>query len=394
MSETSDSPNRLKGYDDFALSLGDELRGERATLGKSLLDVQRDLRIKAAYIAAIENCDPSVFPNQGFIAGYVRSYGRYLKVDPDQMFERFCFESGFEGVNAGMLPNKKGRKSDSRARIKGTEPVPGFTSYGNFQSENILNFISPSGIASATVLVLLIGGLGFGGWSLVSDIQRVEFSPINQNPAASENVVGAENFEIETALQSGSQSAGTIVSFDDQRVLGRLYRPQELAVPKLHPRDGPIASIDPETVGILRPKVSPTRINTTSLTTEFLDATLPPEPTVTVKAPRSIVRLFTTRAAWVRVYSQDGSVLFEKILESGETYTIPADAEKPLLRAGNSGSVYVLVDGVPFGPVGSGTSVAKQISLASIDIKDNLDIADNLDLAPIAETTLSTAGNP
>ena len=85
MGDSIESDVVLKGFDDFASSLGDELRGERATLGKSLLDVQRDLRIKAAYISAIENCDPSVFPNQGFVAGYVRSYARYLKIDPEDL---------------------------------------------------------------------------------------------------------------------------------------------------------------------------------------------------------------------------------------------------------------------------------------------------------------------
>ena len=43
------------GFDDFDVRLGDLMRGERATMGKSLLDVQRDLKIKASYIAAIEN---------------------------------------------------------------------------------------------------------------------------------------------------------------------------------------------------------------------------------------------------------------------------------------------------------------------------------------------------
>jgi len=62
-----------KGFDAFELRLGDLMRGERATLGKSLLDVQRELKIKAAYIAAIENADPSSFETPGFIAGYVRS---------------------------------------------------------------------------------------------------------------------------------------------------------------------------------------------------------------------------------------------------------------------------------------------------------------------------------
>ena len=47
----------LKGFDEYEILLGDALRGERATMGKSLLDVQIDLKIKASYIAAIENCD-------------------------------------------------------------------------------------------------------------------------------------------------------------------------------------------------------------------------------------------------------------------------------------------------------------------------------------------------
>lgn len=47
------------GFDDPDIRLGDLMRGERATLGKSLLDVQRELRIRASYVAAIENCDIS-----------------------------------------------------------------------------------------------------------------------------------------------------------------------------------------------------------------------------------------------------------------------------------------------------------------------------------------------
>ena len=65
--DLDDAP-KLKGFDDFDLRLGDTMRGERATMGKSLLDVQRELRIKASYIAAIENSDPSAFDTPGFIA--------------------------------------------------------------------------------------------------------------------------------------------------------------------------------------------------------------------------------------------------------------------------------------------------------------------------------------
>ena len=65
--------DKPKGFDDFELRLGDLMRGERATLGKSLLDVQRELKLKATYIAAIENADVSAFETPGFIAGYILS---------------------------------------------------------------------------------------------------------------------------------------------------------------------------------------------------------------------------------------------------------------------------------------------------------------------------------
>ena len=76
-------------------------------LGKSLLDVQRELKIKATYIAAIENCDVSAFETQGFIAGYVRSYARYLGMDPDWAFEtvlrRGEFRRGAWHVGGGLV---------------------------------------------------------------------------------------------------------------------------------------------------------------------------------------------------------------------------------------------------------------------------------------------------
>ena len=101
-----------KGFDDYDFRLGDEMRGERATMGKSLLDVQRELRIKASYIAAIENSDPSAFETPGFIAGCVRSYARYLGMDPDETFTKFCAESGFQTAH-GMSSEASGKRADT-----------------------------------------------------------------------------------------------------------------------------------------------------------------------------------------------------------------------------------------------------------------------------------------
>ena len=56
----SEALEPLMSFDDYNVTLGDAMRGERATMGKSLMDVQRELKIKAAYIAAVEDADPSV----------------------------------------------------------------------------------------------------------------------------------------------------------------------------------------------------------------------------------------------------------------------------------------------------------------------------------------------
>ncbi len=374
LAQPTDEP---KGFDDFELRLGDIMRGERATLGKSLLDVQRELKIKATYIAAIENSDPSVFETPGFIAGYVRSYARYLGLDPEWAYGTFCREGNFT-VAHGMSAAASGKKAApgdviSAGTKKDLFEAPTTPFIPN--TESVFSRIEPGALGSTFVLLALIGFIGYGGWSILQEVQRVQFTPVEQTPGVASNVanlVGGDSIAV-------ADSSDVELAPPAPEALDRLYRPQALEVPILTSRDGPIASIIPGELGTIpdeAPEAAPPLPDETQLA-EVAPDQAPDAPPVQVVADEAAqVVMFAVRPAWVRVKAADGTVLFEKILDAGEQYVLPNTEEPPTLRTGNAGSVYFSVNGQTYGPSGEGPSIVKNVSLAAADLTAKYAVAD------------------
>lgn len=356
----------LQGFDSFELRLGDELRGERATLGKSLLDVQRDLRIKASYIAAIENCDLSVFENTGFLAGYVRSYARYLELDPEATYARFCAESNFKGAHADLGRHREGA---DKTRISAI----------NASAVNDFNPVFGGGLATRTsavnlaafgpllVMIALVAGLIFGGWTLLKDIQRVDIAPIEQSPVVLDTVEVA-------GFSSGADGVALDRSEEQAMDLNRLYSNRALSVPVVTPRDGPIGAINSQMASSFalpaQPAAPGMEIESSAVVAAVEDLVKIGEPVVTVAEHQPLISLFAQKEAWVRVSADDGSIIFEKVLAAGEEYTLPARTELASLRAGNAEWLFLMVDGQAFGPVNGTNGVARDVSLAAADITD------------------------
>lgn len=361
----------LKGFDDFEIRLGDILRGERATLGKSLLDVQRDLKIKASYVAAIENCDISCFETPGFVAGYVRSYARYLGLDPDATFARFCAESGFVPMHGLIQPGGPRSKGAAPALGRGKADPP--DPFGNPRApfvprgEGFLSRVEPGALGSLAVLVVLIGSVGYGGWSVLQEVQRVQLAPIDQAPgvvADLDPLAGAAPAPAATGAVSG-------LALPRTDALDRLYRPAALDVPVLVARDGPIAAIDPRSFGALATGPETGAAGSADAVAEALDT-----PVQVVEAASPSVEILAVRPAWVRVQAADGTVLLEKTLDAGERYAVPQTEVPARLRAGNSGAVYFVVNGQVLGPVLPGAQVAKNVALSAAALAESYPVAD------------------
>ncbi|GHG79072.1 helix-turn-helix domain-containing protein [Pseudodonghicola xiamenensis] len=363
-----DKAVELKGFDDFEVRLGDMMRGERATMGKSLLDVQRELRIKANYIAAIENTDPSAFDTPGFIAGYVRSYARYLNMDPDIAFAAFCRESGFtvahgmssqaSGVRPGRVVEKK--LSQGGERDPFTAPNTPFIP----EREGFFSQIEPRAVGSSLVLLALIAGIGYGGWTVLKEVQQVQVAPVEQVP-----MVLSDLDPLKGAV--ASRAAGDENDAPSAEALDRLYRPQALDVPVLMARDAPISTLDPRSVGTLAAPELP-QVQIASAEPVRPEESVP--QVVEQAAPH--LAMVAVRPSWVRVRAADGSVIFEGIMESGQTYQIPATEEPPTLRAGESGAIYFAVNGKHYGPVGERGVVTSKLPLSIDAVTQRYQVAD------------------
>jgi cytoskeletal protein RodZ len=345
--------DKPKGFDDYDLRLGDLMRGERATLGKSLLDVQRDLKIKASYIAAIENADVSAFETQGFIAGYVRSYARYLGMEPDATFARFCREANFEVAHGMSAAASTATVSAARSRALANENRDPFV-HASFvpRAESMFSQVQPGAIGSLAVLIALIGTLGYGGWSVLQEVQRVQLAPVNEAPSVVAEIDPLGNVNGDAPLVRSAPVAQVVA---EESGAERVLRPGALSVPVLVARDGPIAGIKPAEV-------------TTTVDQVVAEVVAEEAPVQVVENVAPGVELVAVCPAWVRVSAADGTVLFEKILNAGERYAVPALEQAPVLRSGNSGSVYFSVDGKIYGPAAAGAQVVKNVSLASASL--------------------------
>ncbi|MDS9468093.1 DUF4115 domain-containing protein [Paracoccus sp. MBLB3053] len=358
--EQAAQPPRIEEPD---VRLGDLMRGERATLGKSLLDVQRELRIRASYVAAIENCDISAFDTPSFIAGYVRSYARYLGMDSDWTFRRFCQESGFRPTH-GMAPAASGPKPQRRPSDPAealANPHPIFLP----KPESMWSSIEPRAIGSVLVMALLACGLGYGGWSVLQEVQKVNLTPGEQPPGVIATLDPVQDAAEPETIDSAQ------VNLPRPEGIDRTYRPQALEVPVLIARDGPISAIDP---GLNAPAMQPAPVVAQSVGAGQAGAgasqPFGPEMPMQVAAVRTVapdapaVELLAARPAWVRVTSADGTVLLEKTMDAGERFALPKLESPPTLRTGNSGAVYFAVNGQTYGPAAPGAKVVKNVELS------------------------------
>ncbi|MEL7470658.1 MAG: RodZ domain-containing protein [Pseudomonadota bacterium] len=374
----------LRGFDSYEVSLGDEMRGERASRGKSISQAENDMRIKARTIEAIENCDLDAFPNQSVIAGYVRSYARYLGMDADDCYRRFCLESGYQSPSAlhglggstarGKSPKALGGKSGIGSEIAQSRfAAPPATN-------RFMTRISLGALTSSAALLALIAGLSYGGYALLQDIQRVGFAPLPDAPSVVANAPEIDAPTIDMQALERPQA-------DDYRGGGALATAAPLTdLPILSQarRDGPISAINPETAGIFArlQEQEPPIIDTPDASIMLASVNVAEDAASQSTEPRPEpirgVSIVAGEEAWVQIREADNTILYTATMAAGDSFDLPLRVDSPILKAGNAGGVFLYVDGVAYGPLGKRGHVARGVSLLADDIRGTVPVAEGV----------------
>ncbi|HZK40399.1 MAG TPA: RodZ domain-containing protein [Atribacterota bacterium] len=65
--------------------IGNFLRESREAKGISLIEVEKDLKIRKKYLQALEEGNVDVIPSKTYIVGYLRNYSKYLDIDEENI---------------------------------------------------------------------------------------------------------------------------------------------------------------------------------------------------------------------------------------------------------------------------------------------------------------------
>ena len=424
---------KVNGFDSYTLLLGEELRGERATLGRSLLHVQKDLKIKAAYIAAIENCDLDAFPNKGFVAGYVRSYARYLNLNPEEVYERFCAESGFSSndgsrkLESTKIYKNRGLKDyNIETQLDWKPSYVGFREIDNSVFSRGYLFFGPFLLA----LVILFG-IGFGAWKILIDIQKLKIVPADNLPI----IMSEMNIKSSDMINENTIKGYQFTSKNLDAIEYKGSDSSKLVAPLVSYRDGPIANLQLEDIGVLGanstkldrslPYVSLSGGGMSESSIKTFDFGVVPEFDVSATAGNSnykdyesgsavskmqetfnskirtdfqsadqvllnqnknnkvvaneaktTLNIFAVKPSWIRIKDEGRKVVVEKILKAGEVLEIKNNWINGNLRAGNAKDLFFSLNGVTYGPVSDKRKVIKNFKIDPQNIFNSLKIND------------------
>ena len=334
--------------DTSRLPVGQALRAQREQLGWSLPDVAAWLRIRLSYLEALESGQVGKLPGSAYALGFLRAYAGALGLDPEDMSRRF-----------------RGETKDVNRKPELSFPAP----------------VPERGVpAGAIVLlgVLVVAG-AYVGWYEFTGHEHRQAHAVPPVPAALLPYAGtpaAPSPQVATVMPGSGQTP---------------FPPPAAPVVPPHPATtatapaGPAAPapVVPDARQSLQP-ATPAPVPGNAASSAPAPATpaspTPPgvaSPVATPAAPATVaptipgeITLKAVATSWVQVRQVGGKVIYDHVLQPGETWTVPPDAGAVTLTTGNAGGLTLAADGVVTPPLGRVGGIRRAVPLSAQAIRD------------------------
>ena len=342
---TGEQSGQVQGADTSRLPVGQALRAQREQLGWSLPDVAAWLRIRLSYLEALESGQVAKLPGSAYALGFLRVYSGALGLDPDDMSRRF-----------------RGETKDVNRKPELSFPAP----------------VPERGVpAGAIVLlgVLVVAG-AYVGWYEFTGHEHRQVHAVPPVPPALLPYAGGST--------SPSPQVATVMPGSGQVP----YSPPAAPAALPHPGSGsaapPAGPSAPAMAGAVAPPAVPAAVSlppgpaaSAPATADTASAPAAPAPSavppVAPVAPATLPGQVTLRAvatSWVQVRQAGGKVIYDHVLQPGDTWAVPADAGAVTLTTGNAGGLTLAADGIVTPPLGRIGGIRRAMPLSAQAIHD------------------------
>jgi cytoskeleton protein RodZ len=323
-------------------SIGQLLRETRESQGSDLNRVATALRIRAAYLEAIEEGRYDNLPGAVYALGFVRTYAIHLGLDGEEAVRRFKLEAeGFDGQRDLTFPVPLGERS-----------IPGATL-----------------VMAAVILVIF----GYGLFYYLTSSARprpehvppvpAELAPLRAPVAALPSPSGEA-----PAHEAAAPTSPEPAAAPSSPPTTPFSPPSETMAPPAPPPAPVVATVSPPAMPPAAPEpaapepAAPTTVISPpapaqpapppAVATARPPEAAPPAPAVSAEKPRVFglangqtrIVIHAVADSWIQIHDKDGNAIFTRQLHAGDVYHVP-DLPDLSMRTGSASGLQVTVDG-------------------------------------------------
>ena len=303
--------------------IGGELRAARERLGWDIEAVAEALRLKPAFIRAIEQGDLAGLPAPAYTVGFVRTYASALGLDPNEAIRRF-----------------RGERDEVNRKTELAFPAP------------VPQRGVPAGALVLVGAIIAIGG--YIGWYHYSGRSLRSTMTVDQVPAHLEPLAPPSVPRVVMAVPSPvkvAPSAPPPAAVDASLASEPDISPSSAAAAVPMPPAAPPVAAASAPAAASSGTASPAVVAaTTPAPVQAAEGVANAAANTAAPGMPGPMVIKATADAWIEIKNATGRIVYETILHPGGSYTVP-DQPQLTLTTGNASATEVILSGNTIGPL-------------------------------------------